>query len=151
MQTTTRFQKFLVLAAVALTATFAVADDGGKNGVNNNNNGEVRLRAKLSGPAIQNKTPEGSADFRMDDKGRARLNVEVENVNLPAANVLTVAIVHAGASTTAGTITLSATGFGELELESQNGAIVPAVQAGDMVTFSNGATVVLTGIFASMS
>jgi hypothetical protein len=147
MKKTTRTQMIFALAALALSATCAAAHDGGKNG---SQTAETRLRAKLTGPAIQSKTPEGSADFRIDDQARTRLSVEVENVNLPAGTVLTVTIVHGLVSTPAGMITLSSTGFGELELDSQKGATVPAVQAGDTVTVSNGLTTILTGIFASM-
>jgi hypothetical protein len=150
MKNTIRFSKLLTLtlAALALTA-MASADDGGRKG-STTNTSEVRLRARLSGPAIQNITPDGSADFRMDDQGRTRLDVEVERVNLPAATVLTVALVHGGVSTNIGMITLSSTGFGELELRSDNGNMVPTVQAGDMITVSNGATAFLSGIFAAM-
>jgi hypothetical protein len=154
MRNVTRFQKLLTLAALALSATVAFADNGGKDG---SNAGEVRLRAKLAGPAIQgapaiqNRTPEGSADFRIDHNGqRTRLNVEVEDVNLPGGTVLMVAIVHGGVSTAAGTITLSNNGFGELELESQNGAMVPAAQSGDMVTVSNGTITIVAGVLGSM-
>jgi hypothetical protein len=148
MRNVTRFQKLLTVAALALSAAIAFADNGGKDG---SNAGEVRLRAKLAGPAIQNRTPEGSADFRIDHNGqRTRLNVEVEDVNLPGGTVLMVAIVHGGVSTAAGTITLSNNGFGELELESQNGAMVPAAQSGDMVTVSNGTTTIVAGVLGSM-
>jgi len=147
MKNTRRFQKLLAVAAIALSATLAIADNGGKNGSNAT---EVRLRAKLTGPAMQNKVPEGSADFRMDDHSRTRLNVEVENVSQPAGTVLTVSIVHNGASTSAGMIIVNANGFGELELDSQNGATVPAVQAGDTVTVSSSTATLLMGIFASM-
>ncbi|SRR5260370_24186261 len=148
MKNITRFQKLMTVVALALSVTIAAADNGsGKDG---SNAGDVRLRAKLAGPSIQNRTPEGSADFRNDHNGRTRLNVEVENLNLPAGTVLTVVILHGGISTTVGMITLSSTAFGELELESQNGAVVPAVQAGDMVTVSNGATTILAGVFGSV-
>ena len=154
MRNVTRFQTLLTVATLAFGATLAFADDGGGkgngNGNGNGNAGEVRLRAKLAGPAIQNRTPEGSADFRMDDKGRTRFNAEAENVNLPSGTVLTVAIIHGTTSTTVGTITLSSSGFGELELESQNGAMVPAAQAGDMVTISNGATTIVAGVLGSV-
>ena len=44
---------------------------------------------------------------------------------------------------TVGTIALGSLGGGELELEAQNGALVPAIVSGDMVTVSNGAAVIL--------
>ena|SRR5581483_11160646 len=143
---------FTTLAASILmlgTMTFLAADDGGKgnngNG-NNNNNTQVRLRTSLAGAAMTGKKPEGNADFRSDGNGRMRLNVEVENVNLPDGTMLTVAITHAGVSTTVGTITLRA-GENELELDSQHGDAVPMVASGDMITVSNGAAVILAGAF----
>jgi len=108
---------------------------------------ETRLRTQLIGSAISGVTPSGNADFRSDSRGRMRLNVEVEHVNLPQGSTLTVTITHAGASTTAGVITLNAVGFGELELNSQDGEAVPAVQSGDVVTVMNGASAVLAGVF----
>jgi tetratricopeptide (TPR) repeat protein len=73
---------------------------------------------------------------------------EVENVNLPDGTVLTVSVTHAGAATTVGTITLNAaTSEDELELDSQHGDTVPSIVSGDMITVSNGAAVILAGVF----
>jgi hypothetical protein len=142
-----RISKTHVALALALLVTGAVnviqADNGGKNGQNN----ETRLKTKLAGAPIQGKTPEGSADFRSDSRGRSRLNVEVEHVNLPAGTMLTVSVQHGAVITNVGMITLSALGGGELELDSQDGATVPAVQPGDMVTVANGGVTILAGVF----
>uniref|UniRef100_Q01RC1 Uncharacterized protein n=1 Tax=Solibacter usitatus (strain Ellin6076) TaxID=234267 RepID=Q01RC1_SOLUE len=119
------------------------AEDGQKNG----QAAQIRLRTTLAGAAIQGKKPGGNADFRNDSSSRMRLNVEVENVNLPAGTILTVAVVHAGVSMTVGTIKLGSTGESELELNFQNGAVVPAIASGDMVTVSNGMAVILAGAF----
>ena len=133
------------LAAVLLTLALAHtvrADHGGQNQTQ-----ETRLRARLTGQAIQNVTPEGNGDFR-SETDRTRLQVEVEHVNLPAGTVLTV-LLQSGASAPVpiGQITLSASGFGELELDSQHGATVPAVQSGDILSVANGATAILAGAF----
>src|SRR6266568_4222684 len=145
MKTTLRTVLTLAIAAFLVGGTASMrAEDGHKN---NSQTSQVRLRTTLAGAAIQGKKPEGNADFRSDSTNRTRLNVEVENVNLPAGTVLTVAIVHAGVSTTVGTITLSSIGESELELDSQNGASVPAIVSGDMVTVSNGGAVILAGAF----
>ncbi len=143
MKKLSRLQALLTIAVLAAgTASITRADhDGGTK------NAETRLRTRLAGAAIQGKTPEGHADFRMDDKGRTRLNVEVENVNLAAGTVLDVSIQHGMTSTVVGHITLSALGFGELELNSQDGDAVPAVQSGDMVIVKNGTAAILTGVF----
>ena len=133
----------VVATAILLTgAMSAFADKGDKGG-----NVDVRLKTSLTGAAIDGKTPEGSADFRSDAKGRMRLNVEAENGNLPMDTVLTVSLMHTGVSTAVGNITLSAHGSGELELNSQDGAMVPAVQSGDLITVSNGAQAILAGVF----
>ncbi len=125
--------------------------NGGCNnngGVNNNGNStQIRLRTTLAGAAIGGHKPEGNADFR-NDNSRMRLKVEVENVNLPDGTVLTVSIIHNGVATVAGTITFrSSSNENELDLDSQNGDMVPAVVSGDMVTVSNGAQTILAGVF----
>jgi hypothetical protein len=144
------FRSHTTLAATLLIlgAAVAVRADGDKNGQNNNNqNAEMRSKTKLSGAAIQGKTPEGSAEFRSDARGRSRLDVEIENVNLPAGTVLQVSVVHGTVTTAVGMITLSSHFGGELELNSQDGDLVPAVQSGDMITVSNGAVMILAGVF----
>lgn len=138
-----RIQAAAAAALLMLIAANTVrADHGGKDQTQ-----EIRLRAKLTGQAIQAVTPGGEADFR-SETSRTRLQVEVEHVNLPAGTVLTVSI-QSGANppVQVGQITLSATGFGELELDSQKGAIVPTVLNGDIVSVANGATAILAGVF----
>lgn len=138
MNKRTRIYKTMTAAIVLLGAVGAWASDG--------NNNQVRLRAKLMGSAAVGQAPEGNADFRSDDKGRTRLDVSAEHTGLPNATVLTVSLTHAGVSTAIGSITVKA-GEAELELDSQNGAIVPAVMAGDVITVSNGAQAILAGVF----
>ena len=138
-----RFQAALAIAVVTLGgAVLARADHGNKDNTN-----ETRLKTRLAGAAIQGKTPEGNAEFRSDSRGRTKFTVEVENINLPAGTMLDVAVQHMGVSQTVGHIKLSALGSGELELESQDGDTVPAVQAGDMVTVSNAGVTILAGVF----
>jgi hypothetical protein len=142
----------LLVCTMMLATGIAGANDGkGKADNGNNINAvEVRLRTQLAGGAIAGQKPEGNADFRMESaKNRTRLNVEVEHVNLPQGTVLSVAVMHGTASTMIGTITLNAFGGGELELNSEDGAAVPAIMAGDIVTVSNGAAAILTGAFGN--
>ena len=154
MKRSTFVHAVLGAALMVMGATGVKADDHGKDGQNNGqNNGqnqanaETRLRTRLAGGPIQGKTPEGNADFRVDTaRNRSRLNVEVENVNLPAGTVLTVTLQRGATMTPLGTIKLDAFGFGELELNSQDGDAVPAVQAGDMVLVAHGGTI-LAGVF----
>ena len=139
------FQIHAALAGALLMLTVAHtvrAGHGGKDQAQ-----ETRLRAKLTGQAIQGVTPEGSGDFR-SETSRTRLQVEVEHVNLPAGTVLVVFLQGgANAPTQIGQITLSATGFGELELDSEHGAMVPAVQNGDILSIANGAIAIFAGAF----
>jgi hypothetical protein len=150
----TAFRRILMFATAALMigGTITVYADQGQRGGpgQDNNNGQstqLRLRTTLAGAAIQGKKPEGNADFRNDGQSRVRLSVEVENVNLTAGTVLTVSVVHAGLATVAGTIVLRSGVENELELETQRGAVVPAIVSGDMVTVSNGSAVILAGAF----
>jgi hypothetical protein len=46
-------------------------------------------------------------------------------------------------------ITLSANGSGELELDSQDGAVVPAVQVGDVASVTSNGAAILAGAFAT--
>jgi hypothetical protein len=147
MKTQHRIHTALAAALLALLAVSNVRADHGNNNDNNNNNKEVRLRANLTGPAIQAMKPEGNGDFR-SETSRTRLQVEVERVNLPAGTVLAVFLQSGTAAPVKiGTITISATGFGELELESDHGAMVPAVQSGDTIMVSNAGVSILAGVF----
>ena len=105
----------------------------------------TRLKTTLAGPAIQGMKPTGNADFRTDG-ARLGLKVQVEKVNLPDGTVLTVAVVHTGVAVKAGTLTLVG-GLGELDLRTQDGEIVPQVQAGDFVVVMQGTTKRLAGVF----
>jgi hypothetical protein len=121
---------------------------GNCNQGQNNNNQQIRLRTNLTaGSATSGKRPQGTADFRFQN-GRTRLEVDVQDVNQPAGTVLTVTVIHAGVSTIAGTITVGKGGSdNDLELDSQNGDLVPTVVSGDMVTVSQGTAVILAGVF----
>jgi hypothetical protein len=158
MKATPIYATLLAAALMFSGATVARADDGGKGpsansgssngGPGNGGATQVRLRTNLAGAAITGKKPGGNADFR-NDGTRTRLNVEVENVNLPDGTVLTVQVtLPGGVATTVGTINLlAANPENELEIDSQNGGVVPAIVSGTMVTVLNGATVILAGVF----
>ena len=129
---------FTLLTLGALVAATVWADS---------NSTEARLRTPLAGGAIGGKTPSGSADFRMEsDRNRSRLNVEVENVNLSDATLLAVTVTHAAVTTSVGRIRLHG-GFGELELNSQDGDTVPSIVKGDLITVSIAGTAILSGVF----
>ena len=105
--------------------------------------GETRLRTDLTGGAIAGKTPHGHAEFRSQTgRNRSQFNVEVENVNLADGTSLEVDVNGAKV----GTLTLKL-GEGELELNSQDGEVVPAVQKGDVVTVVSTVGAILSGAF----
>lgn len=132
------FAAFLMLIGGAAL----VADQGGRGDHNN----EARLRTRLAGAAIQGKTPEGNADFRSDQRGRSRLNVEVEQVNMPDNTLLEVSLTHSGMESQVAEIKLTA-GFGEMGLSSQDGDVAPAVAKGDTATVKAGKSAILAGVF----
>ncbi len=104
---------------------------------------ETRLRAALTGARINSMTPSGHADFRAR-QGSSRLNVEVEDVNVAPGTVLDVFLDGAQI----GTITVTpVTLGGELELNSNDGDMVPAVKAGALVVVKNGPSAVVAGVF----
>lgn len=106
---------------------------------------EVRLRTALSGGALAGLKPSGNADFRaIAAQASARLNVEVEDVNLAAGTKVSVFV----DGVQAGSITISAAPVrgGELELNTQDGQSVPSIKAGAVVVVRNGATAILSGV-----
>ena len=106
---------------------------------------ETRLRSTLAGGAITGMTPSGHADYRsIPAQGRMRLNVEVESVNLPAGTVLDVFIDDAKI----GSITIGPAPIrgGELELNSQDGQVVPTVKPGAVVVVRSATTAILSGV-----
>ena len=108
---------------------------------------EVRLGTRLAGGAIGGLEPSGHADFRARS-GRARLNVEVEDVNLAEGTALAVSIVVDGMKISAGTIRVSAAPVrgGELELNTQDGQSVPAVKSGTMVIVEGPNGAIMSGV-----
>jgi len=108
---------------------------------------EVRLRTKLAGGAVGGLEPSGHADFRARS-GRARLNVEVEDVNLAEGTALAVSVMVDGMKISVGTITVSAAPVrgGELELNTQDGQSVPAVKSGTTVIVEGPGGAILSGV-----
>jgi hypothetical protein len=130
------------LACVALLATLAAlaaapafADDS-----------ETIIEAGLVGAAIGGSTPHGRAVFRRRPGNDLKLEVEVEDVNLPAGTVLNVFV----GGQQIGVITLNTLRAGQVELETERGQTVPAVAGGTSVAVRNqaGANVV-SGAFGS--
>ena len=114
---------YWVVPAVAIvmctlaSATRSLASGGG-----------VCLRANLTGARIGALVPKGRAEFCVD-ASRATLKVQAEDVVLANGTVLPVSV----NGTTVGSIVLSFQ-KGELQLNSQDGSFIPAIQKGDRVT-----------------
>lgn len=107
--------------------------------------GEVRMKTGLTGGTIAGLTPSGHADFRATPaQGRARLNVEVEDVNLAPGTLVDVFI--DGSQVGSSTIGAAPVRGGELELNSQDGQTVPSVSAGAVVVVRNGSAAILSGV-----
>jgi hypothetical protein len=126
----------LLATLAALAAAPAFASD------------EIIINANLSGAAMNGLTPSGKAVFRDRGAGDRKLEVEVEDVSLPAGTVLNVLV----GGQQIGTITLDALRAGQIELETQRGQAVPPVANGSAVAVRNqaGANVV-NGTFGSAS
>ena len=110
---------------------------GGGNGT------EVRLRARGVGAGVAGAAPELSGDFRSRGT-EVRLQGELENLTgFAVGSQITFCLTHATTTTALATslVELEAgVNVAEFNLESKNGATVPAVQAGDVLAAFSGAT-----------
>lgn len=107
-------------------------------------NAEVRIQTRLSGGPLNGVTPSGSARFRARG-AHSNFSVEVEDVNLPNGTVLTVTLVNASGTASAGTIALSLRG-GEIDVNTKDGDTVPRAKAGDTVVVSGPSGAILSGV-----
>jgi hypothetical protein len=139
MKSTLRIHAALLTALLIIGGTnMGYAGDAPKN--------QTCLKTNLAGGPIQGQTPLGSAAFCTSTRG-TRLTVAVDNVNLPAGTTLDVTVIQGTVQTTVGAITLSASGAGDLELNSRDGDTAPAITKGDLITVVNGNTTILAGVF----
>jgi hypothetical protein len=110
--------------------------------------GEVRVRIPLAGAGIGNMMPQGHADFRQRPDGR-RLNVEIQDVNLPAGTTFRVLVNNVSI----GQIVLNSFFRAELELNTNDGHSVPVVTNGTTVAVVNNTTgaTLLAGMFGAIA
>src|SRR5215210_5854248 len=107
---------------------------------------EVIIEAGLAGQVIGGQTPTGKAVYRQRPAGDLKLQVEVQDVNLPAGTVLTVFV---GGQQFA-TLTIDALRAGRVERETGQGQAVPVVTNGTPVAVRNSAGAnIVTGSFGS--
>jgi hypothetical protein len=110
---------------------------------------DVRTRILLAGASIGGMLPQGHADFRTRANGNRSLEVEAEDVNLPAGTSLTVLI----NGVSVGQIVLNPAFEGEIEFESEHGQTVPAIAQGTTIMIVNSATgaTILAGSFGAIT
>jgi hypothetical protein len=99
---------------------------------------EIRMLADLN--PTSGSIADGRADYRERDNSM-RLNVEVEDVSPNSTFTVEVS------GESIGTITTSSFGTGELELNTNDGQVVPKILGGDLVEIFQGAELVLSGGF----
>lgn len=106
---------------------------------------ELRIQTRLTGGAINGVTPSGRARFR--SRGTAsNFSVEVQDVNLADGTKLNVTLMRGATSIPAGSMTL-ALHIGEIDVNTNDGNLVPQAKAGDIVIVSDTAgTALLTGV-----
>jgi plastocyanin len=129
----------LVMAAMSLL-TFGIATQNASA-----TNSEIRMLADLNPPpnvgGIAAAAADGSADYR--ERGTSmRLNVEIEDVTPNSTFTIEVS------GNALGTITTNSFGTAELELNTNDGQVVPKILRGDLVQIFQGTELVLSGSFS---
>ena len=127
------------LALLAASADLSQAGSGPGGG------GELRAKTRLAGAAIGGVVPSGHADYRERGNSR-RLNVEVEDVKLAVGSLdVFVNADRVGAIMMAPCVPGSPLLCGELELNTNDGEVVPDLAGNETVTVKNGAASILAG------
>lgn len=108
---------------------------------------DTRIQASLTGAPINGVTPTGFSEHRTDDDGRRRLEVRANSVSLPAGTVLDVFVNNALVRQ------FTVDGFGNafFDIDSNNGQNVPVVNFGNPIQVRQGATVILSGTFGTVT
>src|SRR3712207_6133156 len=104
---------------------------------------EIRMLADLNptpGGVGMGAAADGRADYRERD-GAMQLNVEVEDATPNTSFTIKVS------GNTLGTITTNSFGIAELELNTNDGQVVPRVLRGDVIQIFQGTQLVLSGSF----
>ena len=140
-----RFGALLVLVALWVIAPFAIGDRTAS--AEEMLTDTFRIGASLTGAPIGGMTPAGFADYRVDDQGRRRLEVQAQTLNLAAGTVLSISVNNA----IVGQAAVSSFGTLFFEIETNNGGTVPVITAGMPVSVSNAGTTVLAGVFGTVT
>jgi hypothetical protein len=133
-----QFRTGLGAAALCLCLLLAISSVLLTGANAENNTSQCPLSADLTGAAISNITPAGTARFR--EKGNNRLMINLRQVNVAANTNLDVYV----GDTKVGTIAIGRGRSGQLRLESPTATI----DDNSVVTIRNGSDTLLTGTFA---
>ena len=104
------------------------------------------LFAVLSGATVNGVLPNGFAQYEIHSS-RRELEIEVNQVNLPAGTLLGVTVDN----TAVGQLFIESDGRGRLRLRTDNGQFVPVVVSGSTIVLRNGGTAILSGVFGGAS
>ncbi len=138
-----RISAILLMAALWVTIPFILNDKT----VSADELSDTRIQASLSGGAINGVTPAGFSEWRLDDSGRRRLNVQASSVNLPTGTVLTIVINNA----VVGQMSVNSFSGANYDVDTGNGQPVPTVNFGNPIQVNNGAETVLAGTFGTVT
>ena len=139
-----RFGALLALVAMWVVIPFAIGD---RSASAEEMLSDIRIGATLTGAPIGGVTPGGFAEWRLEDDGRKRLEVNASSLNLPAGTVLVISVNNA----VIGQMGVSSFGTGFFRIRTQDGQTVPDVSAGMPVTVTNAGNIVLAGTFGSVT
>lgn len=149
MKQTAKKNNFYRIGAVLLLAAFWVMIPFILNDktVSADELSDTRIQASLSGGAINGVTPAGFSEWRLDDSGRRRLDVQASSVNLPAGTVLTIVINNG----VVGQMSVNSFSGASFSIDSNNGQTVPTVNFGNAIQVNNGAETILAGTFGTVT
>ena len=133
----------LLLAALWVTIPFILNDKT----VSADELSDTRIQASLSGGATGGVIPAGFSEWRLDDSGRRRLEVQASSVNLPNGTVLTIVINNAAV----GQMTVNSFGGAFFSVDTNNGQTVPVINFGNPIQVNDGATAILAGTYGTVT
>ncbi|HEY0426231.1 MAG TPA: FG-GAP-like repeat-containing protein [Pyrinomonadaceae bacterium] len=108
---------------------------------------DTRTQASLTGAPINDVTPAGFSEHRLDDSGRRRLTVQASSVNLAAGTALEVYINNA----LVGQMSVDGFSNASLSLDTNNGQTVPVVNFGNPIEVRQNGAAILAGTFGTVT
>jgi hypothetical protein len=124
MKTKMRFATLAILSVMAVVGTTnQVWADKGQQ--------QLELQARAN-KQINGFEAELRGDYR-ERPGRDRLNAELEKINIPAGTPVAFCLVQSGVSSLIGVAKVSKGFETQIELEAEDGDVVPTVKVGDVL------------------